>query len=134
MAFCCFFGGLVLAYPQYCNRRFSLMFRNGSWQGSGRRSSLKTSATLSTASWHLSLARSFSPLRENSLSRMAWAKALRSRTWSYCLNLSRNSSCCRSMRVRNLIQRIHARSSLAFVLDVLALSRASQADESLPKR
>ena len=134
MAFCCFVGGSVLAYLRYFNRRLSLMFYDRSWQGSGHQFALKTSANCSTASWHLSIARSFSPLRENSLSWMAWVKAPRSRTRSSCFNLSRNSSCCRLMRVKNLIQRIHARSCLSFVLDVLALSRASRADESLSKR
>ena len=134
MAFCCFVGGSVLAYPRYCNQRLLSMFRDRSWQGSGRQFALKTSANFSTASWHVSLASSFSLLRGNSLSCMAWVKAPRSRTWYSCLNSSRNSSCCRSMLVRNLIQFIHARSILEFVLDVLALSRASQADESLPKR
>ena len=81
----------MLAYPRHCNRRLSSMFRDSSWQGSGRRFALKTSATLSTASCHVSLARSFSPLRENSLSQMAWGKAPRSRTWSSCLNFSSNS-------------------------------------------
>ena len=131
MAFCCFVGRLVLAYPWYCNQRLPSMLRDKSWRGSGRRFSLKTSTTLSTASWHVSLARSFSPLHENSLSRMAWAKAPRSQTRSSCVNSSRNFSFCRSMRVRNLIQCIYARSSLAFVLDILARSREYQADESL---
>ena len=58
----------------------------------------------------------------------------RSFPWYSCVKLLRNSSCCRSMRVRNLIQRIHTRLSLEFVLDVLALSQASRADDSLPKR
>ena len=134
MAFCCFVGGSVLAYPRHFNRRLSSMLCDRSWRGSSRRFALKTSSTLSTASWNVSLARSFSLLRENSLSQMVWAKAPRSQNWSSCVNLSRNSSCYRLMRVRNLIQRIHAWSNLTFVLDVLALSRASGADESLLMR
>ena len=83
---------------------------------------------------HVSLARSFSQLFENSRSRMAWVKAPRRRTRSSCVKSSRNSSFWSLMRVRNLTQRIHARSSLAFVPDVLAISRASRADESLSTR
>ena len=134
MVFCCFVGVSVLVYPRYYNWRLSLMLRDRSWRGSGRQFPIKTSATLSTVSWHMSLARSFSLLHEKSPSWMAWEKAPMSRTWSSCVNFSRNSSCCRSMQVKNFIQHIHARSSLAFVPYILALSRASRSDESLPTR
>ena len=134
MAFCCFVVGLVLAYPRYFNRSLSLMLCDSSWRGSGLWFDLKTSATMSTASWHVSLARSFSPLHENSRSQMVWAKASRRQIQSSCVNLSRSSLCLSLMRVRNLTKRIHARSSLAFVPDVLALSRASRAAESLSTR
>ena len=93
-----------MADPRYYNQRLLSTLRDRSWQGSGLRFALKTSETSSTASWNVSLARSFSLLRENSRSWMAWAKAPRSQTRSSCVNLSRNSSCWSSMRVRNFIQ------------------------------
>ena len=134
MAFCCFVGGSVLVYPRYCNQMLSSMLHDRSWRGSGLWFALKTSATLSKASWHVSLARFFSPLRESSRYRMAWAKAPSRRTRSSCLNLWRNLLCWSSMLVRNLTQQIHARSSLEFVPDVLALSQESRAYASLSTR
>ena len=133
-AFCCFVAGSDREYPLNWSLIHSSSVVKLPWRGSLRRFDRKTSATLSTASRHVLEAKWFLPLFENSRSLTDWQKAPRIRGRSSGSSSSRKGSWSSSILCRKESHRDHQRSSLAFVADVRADSRACLAAESLSRR
>ena len=128
------FGGSMFMYLQYWSLKLSVSLFASPWWGWLQLFSWKNPATFSTTSLTVPLDRSFSPLPENSFSRMAWEKAPIIQACWHLAIVSRNLLLPSSILVRKRFRRIHVQSSLVFLPDVRAISRVTQAALSLSNR